>query len=244
MVSAPSVSAGGTSVTGAATAGEADGVRAAAVDKPVVAGGVAVSTAALVRATTLVVLNSTCDAAVVTGAQVPHRMGHSVRIDAPTSMSLHLSAYSRVQSRGSVLPLHDNCELAVVVDAVARVVVAVVVVVIDGVDVVRVVVVLVVGVVVVVEVPPYLRADVVAVVVVVENVVVVIVAVVVVITVVVVVVVFVVVNVVVGQRPSPRRQSGTSAWVGQGWPIPAGSRVTVMVRSPPSSHAAVHRLNA
>ena len=55
----------------------------------------------------------------------------------------------------------------------------------------------------------------------------------------VVVVVVVAVVVVVGQRPSPGWQSATSAAVGQALPLFRGSRVMVMFRPAPVSHAAV-----
>ena len=53
-------------------------------------------------------------------------------------------------------------------------------------------------------------------------------------------VVVVVVVVEVGQRPSPGEQPGTSSASGQGLPSAVGTRSTVMVRSGPRSHPAVH----
>ena len=83
---------------------------------------------------------------------------------------------------------------------------------------------------------------VVAVVVVAVLVVVVVVTVVVVVAVVAVVVVAVVV--VVGQSPLPGWQSGTSDCSGHGLPPADFSRVIMILRAPPGSHASVHVLTA
>ena len=61
--------------------------------------------------------------------------------------------------------------------------------------------------------------------------------------VVVVVIVVVVVVVVVGHRPLPGWQSGTSDCSGHGLPPADCSRVIIIFRAPPCSHASVHVLN-
>ena len=60
---------------------------------------------------------------------------------------------------------------------------------------------------------------------------------------VVVVVAVVAVSVVVGHRPLPGRQSGTSDCSGHGLPPKDFCRVTYIVRPPPRSHASVHVLS-
>jgi hypothetical protein len=70
------------------------------------------------------------------------------------------------------------------------------------------------------------------------------VVVVVVIVVVVVAVVVVAVVVVVGQSPLPGWQSGTSDCSGHGLPPADFSRVIMILRAPPGSHASVHVLTA
>ena len=70
------------------------------------------------------------------------------------------------------------------------------------------------------------------------------VVVVVVIVVVVVAVVVVAVVVVVGHRPLPGWQSGTSDCSGHGLPPADFSRVIIILRAPPCSHASVHVLTA
>jgi hypothetical protein len=70
------------------------------------------------------------------------------------------------------------------------------------------------------------------------------VVVVVVIVVVVVAVVVVAVVVVVGQSPLPGWQSGTSDCSGHGLPPADFSRVIIILRAPPGSHASVHVLTA
>ena len=58
------------------------------------------------------------------------------------------------------------------------------------------------------------------------------------------VVAVVLVVLVVGQRPSPGWQSGTSAWLGHGLPPLVVFRVTTMLRNTPSSHSTVHSLKS
>ena len=70
------------------------------------------------------------------------------------------------------------------------------------------------------------------------------VVVVVVLVVVAVVVDVVAVVVVVGHRPLPGWQSGTSDCSGHALPPKDFCRVTIVVRPPPGSHASVHVLNA
>ena len=73
---------------------------------------------------------------------------------------------------------------------------------------------------------------------------VVVVAVLVVVVVVVAVVVVAVVVVVMGQSPLPGWQSGTSDCSGHGLPPADCSRVIIILRAPPGSHASVHVLTA
>jgi hypothetical protein len=73
---------------------------------------------------------------------------------------------------------------------------------------------------------------------------VVVVAVLVVVVVVVAVVVVAVVVVVMGQSPLPGWQSGTSDCSGHGLPPADFSRVIIILRAPPGSHASVHVLTA
>jgi hypothetical protein len=73
---------------------------------------------------------------------------------------------------------------------------------------------------------------------------VVVVAVLVVVVVVVAVVVVAVVVVVMGQSPLPGWQSGTSDCSGHGLPPADFSRVIMILRAPPGSHASVHVLTA